>query len=500
MIVRVFLSCLLVALVGSRVLLAQDQVASDRSAEFPSILTRVVDPQTTAVLEIRPERVNLDSLMNAMSAADIPLLTGVRGWMADMDQLLRELAIQDVERCHAIFSLADVPRDMPFVVLSNADRAAAELTTNEMLDLGRQAIESWELTGHTIVGSVRTRKRLAQIRFEDPEFVQTQQAFAEAFSAAGDMGLHLVVRPSDDQRRVLRTLRPEIQGFITSDDWPSLTAIEWLTAAISFGEQDNSLRLRGRVENDWQANERLSSLFRTSIPNVGAQDVWDGNRFSLDVPLPEGLSTGLQSTLIKHFFRHLTGSQFESVEDQLRQLTLALFNHHSAFKSLPGPEGSSEHVGSGLSWRVRLLPFLGHQDLYREFHLKEPWDSPHNRQLIAKMPIIFLTLGSQHRRSSGLSTYRLSAGEGRFFGDGTDRKLESDEASQNTIMLVEVPDDRAVIWTRPESYQIDPDQADSQLGGHQKDGFYAVTGSGQVLYLNLSQTAEIRRRLNINGD
>src|SRR5580765_5918800 len=38
-----------------------------------------------------------------------------------------------------------------------------------------------------------------------------------------------------------------------------------------------------------------------------------------------------------------------------------------------------------LSWRVRILPYFD-QTLYKEFHLDEPWDSPHNRQLIAKIP------------------------------------------------------------------------------------------------------------------
>ena len=36
-----------------------------------------------------------------------------------------------------------------------------------------------------------------------------------------------------------------------------------------------------------------------------------------------------------------------------------------------------------LSWRVAILPSLGHGELFKEFHLDEPWDSPHNKPLIA---------------------------------------------------------------------------------------------------------------------
>ena len=51
-----------------------------------------------------------------------------------------------------------------------------------------------------------------------------------------------------------------------------------------------------------------------------------------------------------------------------------------------------------LSWRVAVLPFIedssfgvakGGQPLYNEFHLDEPWDSEHNKALIAKMPAAF---------------------------------------------------------------------------------------------------------------
>src|SRR5206468_579294 len=44
---------------------------------------------------------------------------------------------------------------------------------------------------------------------------------------------------------------------------------------------------------------------------------------------------------------------------------------------------------SGLSWRVHLLPFLEQGPLYQQFKLDEPWDSKHNKKLIAKMPEIF---------------------------------------------------------------------------------------------------------------
>ena len=50
-----------------------------------------------------------------------------------------------------------------------------------------------------------------------------------------------------------------------------------------------------------------------------------------------------------------------------------------------------------LSWRVAILPQLGHQALYTEFHQDEPWDSPHNKALLERMPEVFAVLGGPGR-------------------------------------------------------------------------------------------------------
>ena len=42
-----------------------------------------------------------------------------------------------------------------------------------------------------------------------------------------------------------------------------------------------------------------------------------------------------------------------------------------------------------LSWRVELLPYLGYEQLYREFKLDQPWDSPHNRALLPRIPDVY---------------------------------------------------------------------------------------------------------------
>ena len=57
------------------------------------------------------------------------------------------------------------------------------------------------------------------------------------------------------------------------------------------------------------------------------------------------------------------------------------FERTFSTQRIPGPDGQPN-----LSWRVALLPYLDHPDLYEAFHHDEPWDSPHNKALIARMP------------------------------------------------------------------------------------------------------------------
>ena len=98
----------------------------------------------------------------------------------------------------------------------------------------------------------------------------------------------------------------------------------------------------------------------------------------------------------------------------------------------------------GLSWRVHLLPELGQGKLYDEFHLDEPWDSDHNKTLIAKMPPIY------GAAPAGLSAIHIFIGEGTPFGGKRALKLaEMRDSLVYTAALIEAGLDKADIWTKP---------------------------------------------------
>src|SRR5262249_46508298 len=75
--------------------------------------------------------------------------------------------------------------------------------------------------------------------------------------------------------------------------------------------------------------------------------------------------------------RELAKARRQSINN-LKEIALAMHNRHDTYGFLPASAIYSKNGKPLLSWRVELLPFLDQQELYRQFHLDEPWDSEHN--------------------------------------------------------------------------------------------------------------------------
>ena len=166
--------------------------------------------------------------------------------------------------------------------------------------------------------------------------------------------------------------------------------------------------------------------------------------------------------------------------NNLKYIGLAMHNYHEKYKSFPAAYSTDNDGRPLLSWRVHILPFLDAQALYEEFHLDEPWDSPHNHTLIEKMPDVFESPGSKHTRD-GLTNYLTVRGEKTVFpgSKGISFKDITDGTS-NTLMTVEVVDEKAVIWTRPQDMKLDVIAPLNDLVGLRKDRFLAGSADGAV--------------------
>src|SRR5438309_4181754 len=102
--------------------------------------------------------------------------------------------------------------------------------------------------------------------------------------------------------------------------------------------------------------------------------------------------------------------------NNLKQIVLAMHQYHEQYGRLP-PAVVRTSAGQPLySWRVLLLPYLEEEKLYAEFHLHEPWDSPHNTSLLRRMPKVYAPPSGVATGAPPTSTfYQVFIGEGTPF-------------------------------------------------------------------------------------
>jgi len=187
--------------------------------------------------------------------------------------------------------------------------------------------------------------------------------------------------------------------------------------------------------------------------------------------------------------------------NNMKQIGLALHNYHSTYGHFP-PRGIPDKNGKPLlSWRVAVLPFIEQGPLYNEFRLNEPWDSPHNKALIPRMPATYALPGA--RAGAGKTFYRGFTGDQTLFDpkfkEGVGLQQITD-GSSNTLGVVEAK--AAVVWTRPDE-ELPFDAANpakardlpALLGGHFPGGFNALMLDGSVRFIKDTVNVVVLRAL-----
>jgi len=192
--------------------------------------------------------------------------------------------------------------------------------------------------------------------------------------------------------------------------------------------------------------------------------------------------------------------------NNLKQIGLALHNFHSANNHFPadirGKDGKPL-----LSWRVQLLPFLEQGGLFNEFRRDEPWDSPHNKALLERMPAPYAVPTTP--AEPGTTFYRGFTGTGTVFDPKVSegiRIANITDGTSNTIAVVEAKE--AVPWTKPDSdlsFENDPKlerirALRSELGGHFAGGFNTLFCDGSVRFIRETVSlATLRALITRNG-
>ncbi|HEY7153774.1 MAG TPA: sigma-70 family RNA polymerase sigma factor [Gemmataceae bacterium] len=197
----------------------------------------------------------------------------------------------------------------------------------------------------------------------------------------------------------------------------------------------------------------------------------------------------------------------------LRRLAQAMRVYAKEHGHFPPPAIYGKDGKALLSWRVALLPYLDQNNLYKLFHLDEPWDSPHNRGLSETTIVkVFAPVGKPEAprfrtyyqvfvspaRETGKWKRVMQGGDispidrNRFVLLLDDGRVESAfvkgcktrlsehflDGTVNTLLIVEAGN--SVPWTKPEDLHYAADEPLPELGGLFRDVFHAAFTDGEV--------------------
>ncbi|WP_435018015.1 sigma-70 family RNA polymerase sigma factor [Tundrisphaera sp. TA3] len=180
--------------------------------------------------------------------------------------------------------------------------------------------------------------------------------------------------------------------------------------------------------------------------------------------------------------------------NHLRQIGLALHKYQDARGAFPAAAITDAAGKPLLSWRVAILPFLGHEALYREFRLDEPWDSAHNKALLTRMPAVYASPVRHPIPGNQGDTHVLaSVGPHAALDDRPVKLSEFTDGMGNTILATDTM--HRSPWTKPEDRSSELYLLDLRPGISQPGGFNALFADGAVRFIKRSTSVPTLKAL-----
>jgi prepilin-type processing-associated H-X9-DG protein len=191
----------------------------------------------------------------------------------------------------------------------------------------------------------------------------------------------------------------------------------------------------------------------------------------------------------------------------LKRIGIALQHYHQEFGSLP-PAYIADESGKPMhSWRVLLLPYLEHRDLYNQYRFDEPWNGPNNGKLASQpnWPDVYICSSDYARaKPPGQTSYLAVVGPGTAWpGAEPIRTADITNDPTSTIVVVEVADS-GIHWMEPKdlelntmSFEID-DHSSVGIRSHHRRGANVLFIDGSVRFLPRSFSGDLRTMLRID--
>ncbi len=410
--------------------------------------------------------------------------TKAAGWVA----ALRKAGAKDL---YLLVSPLDLP-DPPVAVVPLVEGADAQAIGRVLCGTGgEKTLHAWP-TCATIHNAVFAGSTTSLERARRP-ISGPRAELAAAFAASGDGPAQIVLIPSATQRRVVSEMAPTFPVELGGGSTAALTAgLTWASLALEDGPKPmfriivqspdgaaaEAILKLAKDAVKWSTKPPQGFDFIRDLSGIKAQIVADRTEVTIGV--------AKAADLVSLPYRAaMEGTRRSQCVNNMKNIALAFHNYHSMRGSFPAAASRDKDGRPLLSWRVYLLQYLEQETLFKEFHLDEAWDSPHNKSLIARMPAVYACPDEGRKlRKDGKTTYLVPRGKATIFPEGRGIKIgEITDGTSNTILVVDAVDTLAVTWTKPDDWEVDPEPKRDALFGHHAEGTNVVFADGGVRFV-----------------
>jgi hypothetical protein len=421
-------------------------------------------------------------------------LQTIRAKAAALQQALRELTKLGATRAYALLRATDLSAGGTswLIEVDDASHAAAvaELLkawsaqihgSPQQGDFSQTLPKEFAAAGNVVLGAP-SAEALESLKHSADTAPRDDATAALAALAEADAGV--VAFGDSDSRRVVREMFPatpapfmEIDGRLLADGvaWggvllklppgPTVTvtleaatpaALATLEGAVGKGLELLKALCIVEAASGPPAHKARAAALLPIVPHL--KPLVEGSRLTLTIGDDQAEVGAVHSLLVPALASTREAASRQQRMNNFKQIAVGMHMYEDRHKSLPAAASYDANGKPLLSWRVHLLPYLEQQALYDEFHLDEPWNSEHNAKLIPRMPAIYADPGLSQLAAEGRTTYCVPTGPGTIFeGREGSRFKDVIDGLSNTVLVVEVTPANAVVWTKPDDWEVAPD-------------------------------------------
>ena len=471
-------------------------LAADNNHSTP--IQQYLDDSTAVVAWIDVNKTDFDGLRDFALEYDMPVepMTEAK----KLQQLLRTLK---VNRVYILGSLQEITSGRPLFVLpctpENVD--GVEIVASTTFDSKPIAVA--RDGSNVLIGADSVVARYSQSKSGEASTQLLDEIGKIEYSSAA------ILRVPAAQSMLLSPLLPNLLDSLKATPAEVATMTKGLlslqTVVVSSSVPPTEGRLNLTLNSEADAKvfaSTLNELIRRTAPETadGLQFTSTQNEVSHQSENPSQITATMKCLGQLLTPARLSAQQAQQL-NSLKQIALAMHNFHEVYGYFPPQALSSDDGKKLLSWRVLILPYLGQAELYQKFRLDEPWDSKHNIKLAAEIPFAYSGSRDAARNTDGKTRMQVPLHEKSVFGKKGGASIRDiTDGTSNTLMVVQVPQSKAVVWTKPDDIVINPADIKASLIVQGSDKFLTCLCDGSAKALSSKNTNEILLKLiTMNG-